>query len=385
MITLRQAVSEVIRLQGYEILNDPNRFVGSVMDWIDTESVEANVLVGSCTEQYLGWFVHVRPGAKQGELDAAYRAAESYLHQEHGIDKAIAHKVSFAIARGIADISGAALQDPERISLNTMLVDENQRVGPSHTTHKAVQRSTTATARTTQGARRSKGPRIAGLVALVVLVCAGLTVAGLLLTHTIELPGPTGTTGADSGVVLSEPIVVSNDLKSTDDDEKVIFLTVRNSATSTVDLHASITFLDADGDVVDEKTCDAWSVGPGETTLLEQYSDVSAARKANYSVTATTPSYGKSSLLSCVTIDELTCNSNGLTVRVTNKSNKDVTLVSCAGYGYNEDDSEEFVFIPISYGGDERTLKPGEGRNVVFEGDGWSRFTRKVYVYGYAG
>lgn len=396
MVTLRQAVAEVIRIQGLEILDAPERFVGSVTDFIGTEAVEANVLLWCCDQQYLGWFTQGRGNMSPEELASACRAAESYLHQDRGVDETVAHNVSLGIAQGMADVAHVDLEPyvqerPQQVTgdKGDVLAEERQRnqVHTPPTDATAPMRQVQQEPQTPQPPVRRTGlGKVVGVVAAIALVCVGAMVAFCLITGR-DLPfglskSSDASSDSNEAVELVQPNIVKEDFKSTDADEKVILLTVRNAAPSTVDLHATITFLDDDGDVKEEKECDAWSVGPGETTLLEQFSDASGVVKASYNVTATAPKYGKTSLLSCVSIEELTNNSNGLTVRVTNKSDKDVTIVSCVGYGY--DDKGSFAYIPVSYGGSERTLGPGEGRNVVFEGDAWSSLTYKVYVYGYA-
>ena len=69
-------------------------------------------------------------------------------------------------------------------------------------------------------------------------------------------------------------------------------------------------------------------------------------------------------------------------MQVTNKGDKDITLVSCVAYGYDENGS--FAYIPVNYEGEEQRMEPEDKRTVVFEGSQWASLDHKVYLYGFA-
>lgn len=425
-LTLRQAVAKAVRIEGLDILRSPQRFIGCVMDSIDTESVEANILYSHCDERFLRWFANADSSrVSPAHLLSAYRGASEFLKREYGTSENAAHGVAASIALGIADAAGIDMEiEPQQPSDGNDSVGHGgsgmRDVGGGHngSGNRGVLgeqggrhvSNGTGTHGGRNNSRRSDGldeksgrygfggtstipvpppqppkPPMWPKVVAVCLCAALVVVVGLAAYFVVskgESPTPAPWDQFTKEAPLTSPTVVSEDCYATDNGEKVMILTVRNQATSTVDMHASFSFLDAKGNAVEQRECDAWSVGPGEATLMEQYSTKPGVQKVSYEVTPKKPQYGKTSIASCVSVEELTCNSNGLTVRISNTSNRDVALVSCVAYGRGGHD--DFSYTPVNYEGAERTLKPGESRNIAFGGSQWMDYDRKVYVYGYA-
>jgi hypothetical protein len=69
-------------------------------------------------------------------------------------------------------------------------------------------------------------------------------------------------------------------------------------------------------------------------------------------------------------------------VRVTNKGDGPIRLVTCSAYGYDEDDN--VAFAPVNYEGDEQIIQPRQSKTVLFEGNQWTSLDYKVYLYGFA-
>jgi hypothetical protein len=178
-----------------------------------------------------------------------------------------------------------------------------------------------------------------------------------------------------------EPNVVSSDRYTLKDGSVTVILTVQNRGHEAVDMQAEFTFSDSTGKTVDTKSDQAISVGPGETTVLKGGSSITNVKDVSYKVTSTEPKYGDQSILSCISVEEMSNNDSGLTLRVTNTSQKDIVLLY--GTAYGKKNSEEFVFLPIQLGNDECQISPGKSRILVFDGDQWQSLDYDVYYFGY--
>jgi uncharacterized repeat protein (TIGR02543 family) len=179
-----------------------------------------------------------------------------------------------------------------------------------------------------------------------------------------------------------EPYIVSCDQHNAQDGTVVVVLTVQNRSDVTVDMKADFTFNGLSAKTVDTGSDQALSVGAGEITVLETSSSEANIKDVSYGVTSTEPKYSNRSLASCVTMEEVSCNDSGLTIRITNKSEATAVLWYCVAYGKN--DTGEFAYLPIQVDQNDQQLKPQKSRVVVFEGSQWKALDYNVYLFGFA-
>lgn len=436
---LRAATCEVIRTFGVGILDDPDRCLGALVDLIDGDSAEAKVLYDNCDQRLLSRFSAAAKRCSAEDLESTYKGTVAYLTSECYVGEDAAQLVARGLAQGIADGLGIDISvEPERKT-------ETGPVNPPHEEVPPVRPIQYPPPVQPSPRPRRWPKVVLGIVILLVIATAGVLVyvlMGKTPTYNNPVTISFNANGADSGTVdsitcesgeamplpsgislkragytfagwgderddntphgvgesfsttedttlyaqwnpgeESKPKIVGEKMHVTDSGNKVIVLTVNNASAAAVDLQVEFSFLNAAGNVVDSSTADAWSVGPGETTILEASSAVSDIDNITYNVRSSSPKYSDTSLLSCATVEEVSCNDSGLTVRVTNKSGKTATLVSCVAYGY---EGERFAYVPVNYEVNEQSLEPGESRTVVFQGSQWTSLDHKVYLFGFA-
>lgn len=88
-MNLSQATVEALRFGGPQLLEEPKRFVGMLVDsdYVDTESSAATVLYHHCNEQYLSRYVAAMRERSAESILVACKAGSSYLHDGCGVDR----------------------------------------------------------------------------------------------------------------------------------------------------------------------------------------------------------------------------------------------------------------------------------------------------------
>lgn len=186
----------------------------------------------------------------------------------------------------------------------------------------------------------------------------------------------------DGDVTYTE---VDSYIKDSDDGSTVAVVVLKNDSQATVDFHAVFSFLDSSGAEVASDEAVAYSVGPGDTTLLQGDSSLGGITSMRTQIVPTPTEYGPTSIVPLVQVQELSRDANGYKVSLTNKGDKDVTLLSCVAVGNGT--GGEFAYSPVAYEKDseDRRLAAGASREVTFGGSLWQVMDNyQVYVYGYA-
>lgn len=110
MDTLAVATREAIKVSGEGILGSPERFVGYVTDFIDTDSPEARVLYRCCDERFLAFFSEALTIRTPEAFDVAVTHAADWLAHEYLIAESAARSTSEQLARGVAEYADVVLR-----------------------------------------------------------------------------------------------------------------------------------------------------------------------------------------------------------------------------------------------------------------------------------
>ena len=101
MNDLRQAIQDAIHEYGFEILQEPKRLVGLVLDAAELETAASAALESACDEGFFAKFADLLQEDAASHLDDAVARAVDYLSDEHAIDSAVAKQIAAGIAEGI--------------------------------------------------------------------------------------------------------------------------------------------------------------------------------------------------------------------------------------------------------------------------------------------
>ncbi len=110
-MSLRECVHAVLRMGGVELLEQPPRFLGMVMDLADTESVEMRVLERGCDAELLGPYAEAAREGTTAALDTAMARVSRLLTEDRLIQPEVAQSVAREIAWGLAFFLGVAPSD----------------------------------------------------------------------------------------------------------------------------------------------------------------------------------------------------------------------------------------------------------------------------------
>ena len=101
MKDLRQAIQDAIHEYGFEILQEPKRLVGLVLDAAELETAASAALESACDEGFFAKFADLLQEDAASHVDDAVARAVDYLSDEHAIDSAVAKQIAAGIAEGI--------------------------------------------------------------------------------------------------------------------------------------------------------------------------------------------------------------------------------------------------------------------------------------------
>ena len=101
MNDLRQAIQDAIHEYGFEILQEPKRLVGLVLDAAELETAASAALESACDEGFFAKFADLLQEDAASHVDDAVARAVDYLSDEHAIDSAVAKQIAAGIAEGI--------------------------------------------------------------------------------------------------------------------------------------------------------------------------------------------------------------------------------------------------------------------------------------------
>ena len=167
-----------------------------------------------------------------------------------------------------------------------------------------------------------------------------------------------------------------------DDGGYVAMVFVTNNSDATVDLHATFDFVDAVDKVVETGTDQAWSIGPGDKTLITKQTAKKSVKNARWSIVATPPSLGASSVTALLEASIVRLEDDGADVMVTNTGDEPCWLMFVTLYG--RDEQQRFAQQTNLVEEDRQRLDPGSSVVLTYEGDYWQYFANEVYLYGYA-
>lgn len=184
-------------------------------------------------------------------------------------------------------------------------------------------------------------------------------------------------------VELSSEFDVTTESYRTDTNGFASVLKVKNNSKYTVDLDATFKYTNASGNVVDTQLDKAWSVGPGEVTLLMGETDKVETSGSSYSIAASTPVLGSKSIMSFVEVSIVSKNADGATVEIRNKGNEPVWLKFCTLYG--RDAGQNWAYRTNAFDTQDEEVAPGKTVTTKFPGGYWAALNNEVYLFGYAG
>ncbi len=169
---------------------------------------------------------------------------------------------------------------------------------------------------------------------------------------------------------------------SADDGGYVAMAFATNNSSTTVDLRADFSFLDEKGEVVETSSDSAWSIGPGDTTMLTKQTANKGVKSVKWTMTASTPAFGSTSVMRCLKGTITKVDDKGAEVEIKNTSDKPAWLMFCTLYGHDEEN--RFAQQTNEAENREQKLEPGESVTFKYDGAYWQYFTNEVYLYGFA-
>ncbi len=181
---------------------------------------------------------------------------------------------------------------------------------------------------------------------------------------------------------LSSQLEISEVAFAQDDGSYKAMAFVTNNSDSTVDLRGDVDFLDKSGNVVESFGDSAWSVGPGEKSLLTNQSTQPGVEGAKWTITTSAPLMGGSSALRFLDASIQDVTDKGVTVKVKNTGDRPAWLMFCTVCGRDERDQYELQSNLVEDA--KQKIEPGKSTTLHFEGDHWQDLDNEVYLYGYA-
>lgn len=438
MVTLREATARVLQKHGVEELRHPNRFVSEVVAQTGMELPEIQALCSQCDERFFVRFAVAAESGSDVRIMAAYEGGAAHLSAELGVDEYVAQQLCLGLAQGIADYLaasqhpsysadmtlGSAFADnaspqpdhydqgprpmPRRrsvvpalavalgmVGLVCVIVAVFVLVGKSHMPSEVEEVTVAFDA---NGATSGSVDAITcGVDEAVTLPDASdLTRKGYVFagwgsspdSSKVRTPGSTYATDKDVTFYAQWNLdpsagaeVLSCDTYQTNDGALAAVLRLRNTSQATVDITAKLTFQDEQGNAVDQYELTSPSVGPGEETIMGQSSMAAQLAGVSYDVSVSVPQYGDESILTCATMKEVSCDDDGLVVRVTNSGKRTMELAACVAYGHDE--SGGSLYEPVKLSNDDYEIAPGQSRELRFKNEAWQRLDRKVYLVGF--
>lgn len=101
MKDLRQAIQDAIHEYGFEILQEPKRLVGVVLDSVELETAVSAAIDSACDEGFFSNFACLLQEDAASQVDGAVASAADYLSEKHAIDPGVAKEIAKGVAEGI--------------------------------------------------------------------------------------------------------------------------------------------------------------------------------------------------------------------------------------------------------------------------------------------
>lgn len=111
VLSIREATLRAFRTEGTNVMLNPSRFVGHVLDFVDTDAPEARVLGHCCDAQYLEPFVEAADARDPAKIEEAAQRAAQNLDYEWVIKEEVAQRLSCELAFALANHLGVSCSE----------------------------------------------------------------------------------------------------------------------------------------------------------------------------------------------------------------------------------------------------------------------------------
>lgn len=100
---LEDAIQQTFRTMGKDVVHEPEKLCGCIMDLCDDGSIEYVVLINNCDSEFLGQFASALEANSYSVLESASRRAQDVLVRNRAVDVNVARRICSTVSKALAD------------------------------------------------------------------------------------------------------------------------------------------------------------------------------------------------------------------------------------------------------------------------------------------